>query len=380
MSDRIQFAHTLRGVAALCVVIFHYCVLFWSAPWRQVIAGLTNAPVVADGVATPAWLAPLQTMPGFNLGEFGVALFFLISGFVIPFSFRRQSATGFLVARFFRLVPVYVVGFSVTLLALAVGSMIFGNPWPLRLDEVLFHYVPGLRDMMGSRPIDGVVWTLEVEIKFYMLCAIMAPLLRTQSRWVFAAPLVVAAVTFALIPALDALRPVPILGTQALSLSARAPQLVFMFIGVAFHYAYAGRLKVAQTAGIAIGFLALFFLLIVLSPNAGNPIAALSYGPAIVLFGVAYALPRAFGSNGVTTFFADISYPLYLVHEVMGFVIIRTGIALGVSPALSIPAAILLAILVAWGIHVTLETRAQQFGKRLARSLSAAPAPPLPAE
>jgi len=49
-----------------------------------------------------------QSGPGIYKGGFGVALFFLISGFVIPFSFLRYTRTGFAIARILRLWPAYM--------------------------------------------------------------------------------------------------------------------------------------------------------------------------------------------------------------------------------------------------------------------------------
>src|SRR4051794_9008850 len=168
MSDgRLQFAQTLRGSAALCVVVMHYCIGYWQPAGRTDVAALINAPELPATIGIPPLLQFLQTTPWFNPGQFGVALFFLISGFVIPFSLRSSTTSGFLIGRVFRLFPVYAIGFSISLLAILATSIYFGRPWPLRLDQVMIHYVPGLRDLLRSREIDGIVWTLEIEVKFY---------------------------------------------------------------------------------------------------------------------------------------------------------------------------------------------------------------------
>ncbi|MCQ4062259.1 acyltransferase, partial [Klebsiella pneumoniae] len=62
-------------------------------------------------VSMPVYLGWLHRLPQFNWGAFGVALFFLISGFVIPFSFVKATWLSFLVGRFFRIFPLYAVGF-----------------------------------------------------------------------------------------------------------------------------------------------------------------------------------------------------------------------------------------------------------------------------
>jgi peptidoglycan/LPS O-acetylase OafA/YrhL len=35
-----------------------------------------------------------------------------------------------------------------------------------------------VRDVAGWPSLDGIVWTLEIEVKFYLLCALLAPALR----------------------------------------------------------------------------------------------------------------------------------------------------------------------------------------------------------
>ena len=53
----------------------------------------------------------------FNAGRFGVALFFLISGFVIPFSFKEpRPLLRFALSRFFRLYPAYWLSLMLALL------------------------------------------------------------------------------------------------------------------------------------------------------------------------------------------------------------------------------------------------------------------------
>jgi peptidoglycan/LPS O-acetylase OafA/YrhL len=63
-----------------------------------------------ERAAFPTYLLWLHTsVPQFSWGAFGVALFFLVSGFVIPFSLR--AGPSFLVARFFRIVAAAYVAY-----------------------------------------------------------------------------------------------------------------------------------------------------------------------------------------------------------------------------------------------------------------------------
>ncbi len=76
---RLIFANQLRGLAALCVVGSHLVAVFWAM--RDVVGIATaSPPQPGDG---PPFLG-LFLLTWFNLGPFGVGIFFLISGLVIP--------------------------------------------------------------------------------------------------------------------------------------------------------------------------------------------------------------------------------------------------------------------------------------------------------
>jgi peptidoglycan/LPS O-acetylase OafA/YrhL len=110
-SKKVDFANTLRGIAALSVVISHYFGVFWL--YRSAVSSFINAPELPlSTYAIPNYINWLHKFPLFNWGAYGVALFFIISGFVIPFSLHKVNRLGFCVSRIFRIIPLYIVGFS----------------------------------------------------------------------------------------------------------------------------------------------------------------------------------------------------------------------------------------------------------------------------
>ncbi len=79
---RFDFIDSARGIAALAVIAEH---LYEArSPWFYTFS---------------------QT--GFSLGAFGVTLFFLVSGFIIPVSIEKAGLKRFWIARVFRLYPLY---------------------------------------------------------------------------------------------------------------------------------------------------------------------------------------------------------------------------------------------------------------------------------
>jgi peptidoglycan/LPS O-acetylase OafA/YrhL len=149
-----RFAHidALRAVAALSVLFVH------------IAAYLARQP-------DASWLViqfKRVVLDVFDLGLFGVALFFFISGFVIPFSLigKNGMAAGgaFWINRMFRLYPPYWLSLLVVIF---VEIGFDGGHFDGR--QVLAN-ISMLPQLAGIKPISGVYWTLFVEIIFYVLC------------------------------------------------------------------------------------------------------------------------------------------------------------------------------------------------------------------
>jgi len=141
---RLGWLDAIRGFAALCVVFEHM------------------STHVLQHVRSDLYL-------WFNGGQYGVFVFFLVSGYIIPASLERKgSVRGFWLSRAFRLYPLYIIGIAVSLLAWKTG---FG---PIRgADTQLKTWVYSLPFMM-SNMVDGanvpnVIWTLSFEMVFYLL-------------------------------------------------------------------------------------------------------------------------------------------------------------------------------------------------------------------
>lgn len=134
----------MRGVAAMVVVVQHALELVW-----------------------PAWAR--FSLSWFRPGEFGVVLFFLCSGFIIPASLERHgSQSRFWIGRFFRLYPLYWCALAAALL-LHYG---FGR-YPLEAG-FLDHPVRSIaanatmaQDFLGVRLALGQSWSLAYELAFY---------------------------------------------------------------------------------------------------------------------------------------------------------------------------------------------------------------------
>lgn len=142
----------LRAIAALSVFAEH----MFGDLLRQTPPGAGPMNAVSDTL--------IEYM---SLGRFGVTLFFLISGFVVPFSIGGERPLfQFAVSRAFRLYPALwlalavlatILSFAgeppkaVTVLAnMTMAPAVFGQPW-----------------------LSQIYWTLFVELVFYVLAALL---------------------------------------------------------------------------------------------------------------------------------------------------------------------------------------------------------------
>jgi len=387
-SSKVAFAQALRGWAALSVVVAHLGLSFWLGP--GVIAHLTKLPMpdpmptapVATRVIAAANAAVPGVTPYFSFGAFGVGLFFLISGFVIPFSFRRQSRLGFLVGRALRLWPVYAAGLTVTLLMLGLGAWLEGNEFPYSAGHVLTHYVLGVRDLLWLPSIDGIVWTLEIELKFYLLCACLASWIAAgKTRIFYLVPAAAAVVILSLAPRYDYwLTQRPERFGMAWVAAVDSQMIVYMLIGTALHYHYRGWLGAKHAAGLAVGLFGLFVFLVFEGYARGTAgTTAASYASALVLFAASYVFRDRFRGGGFSGWLADVSYPLYVVHGIGGYVLMNLLIRRGVPADLTLAITLAAALGLAWALHVAIEKPTHRLATRAARALSPERTPTAPA-
>ena len=140
------------------------------------VRGLAALAVVANHVGTSAFL---RTIPivlwRFNLGQFGVVAFFLVSGFIIPISMEKYGKLlPFWKARFFRLYPMYWVSLALLLLLVAVHPPHFASPlFHGRSLLIIAANATMIQRFAGFPDLLGVYWTLALELVFYVLCTIL---------------------------------------------------------------------------------------------------------------------------------------------------------------------------------------------------------------
>jgi peptidoglycan/LPS O-acetylase OafA/YrhL len=161
--NRLAWLDVLRGLAALCVVFNHF--------------GYFVPPGLKGAVYQ--WINP---------GDYGVFVFFLISGYIVPASLERKgSVRTFWVSRLFRLYPLYLlaVAIAVALYVVHVGGLRGegSDPGTSVLSQMLM-----MSNVLAGQNLPNVVWSLSYEMIFYLLLTalFMARVHRRSSRYALA--------------------------------------------------------------------------------------------------------------------------------------------------------------------------------------------------
>jgi peptidoglycan/LPS O-acetylase OafA/YrhL len=168
---RFTLVDGLRGLAAVSVVLYH---------------------AVEGNHITALYSAMPETMRALlENGNSGVAIFFVLSGFVIAHSLDGQTLTGWSAGRFMakrsvRLDPPYWVAIGMTMLfSTLAAAVVKGRPIEeYSLPQIVAH-VFYLQDLLGFQNINPVFWTLCFEVQFYLVFALL--LLTRSSKMMLAA-------------------------------------------------------------------------------------------------------------------------------------------------------------------------------------------------
>lgn len=142
----------LRALAALAVMVEH----MFGDLLRQAPAG-----------AGPISNLVQSVVQNVSLGRFGVVLFFLISGFVVPFSLGgERPLRHFAISRLFRLYP----ALWLALLTIATMGWLSGEAPPM---ATVLANLTMAAPLLRQPWLSPIHWTLFVELLFYGLVAVL---------------------------------------------------------------------------------------------------------------------------------------------------------------------------------------------------------------
>ena len=159
--------HGLRGVAALSVVLFH---------WHQIFPATSNAIALkfpSDSIANPA------VYLGF--GWLGVPLFFILSGYILGGQVLSQPLATRVVMRFWRrrVTRIYPAVWLHLIFLLLAGLCIPRLVDPQMWDSLFWQFTLWVNMPPNMQaPISNVMWTLPIELSFYLVLPFIGQLSR----------------------------------------------------------------------------------------------------------------------------------------------------------------------------------------------------------
>jgi peptidoglycan/LPS O-acetylase OafA/YrhL len=343
LADRNAPLDYLRLVAALAVVGFHY--LFRGA--------------AADGYVSEGYP---EAAPFAIYGYLGVNLFFLISGYVIAWSAEGRDWRDFAVARFVRLYPGFLICMTISFAVLALVR----PPWAeVSLGQYaanLLMFAPALRQPF----VDGVYWSIILELMFYgwVAIALMTGVFQRLKLELVAGWLVISALNeyafgsgalrILLVTEYGPLFAAGILLHHIQTRCRSAEAMVLLAASVALSTSLMGVAQgwMLEHYGVAVatGPLALSNLFI-----HGLVIAAIALRDFVPATRTALAL------GGLT-------YPLYLLHQNIGYVAIDFAAPhVGKWPAMIVATCFMLGL--AFAVWKWLETPARKLSAGFLRNL-----------
>ncbi len=312
-------------------------------------------------LATLVVLGHYKLLPGitppkgiFSLADFAVDAFFVVSGYLVYGSYDKQQSLGsFYIRRLFRIYPLYFVTVVVQGIAMAIvaggifehgGELLRYLGLNLIMANFLAHDLGGVLGGLHNPGINPSLWTLKIEVAFYVILPLLWHLTRRSGLWFLVALYIASSLFVALMEQYG-----------SVTLAKQLPgQLRFFAVGMAL-YRYRDALRIP----VPLAFVAAVVLFALCTLRSG-PVLMWIY-PILVgllVFICALrlpALPLRF----------DISYGVYLFHGPL----IQFALLLGIFSDTPIFLFLLLAcvFLLAFIAERFIEQPGIELGKRLAK-------------
>ncbi len=377
VGSRILFLDTLRAIAVLFVVWGHIFIVGISDPttvsiWIPGIQGPAFGPNTAQHNIHGIIGAAMGVYGGINPGALGVTLFFIISGFVIVRTVERTNPLIFIVQRFFRIVPACFVTVTLVASLTYLYCSHYGLNQPNTIESVLTSAV-ALNYFNSSFSTIPVLWTLEIEMFFYIVMSIAAAMSKRISYGVL---LTLSVICFSIVLAYAS----PLSGTLSASgadilkhFAIIFVHMSYMLIGSVIYRGYSERRFGPAGFYLAVSliiYLLCYKIFAVATDHSWIGANARSSLLALVIFFITLFIGASSRAFTPLHRVARISYPLYLVHVPIGWAILYWMADIGLGMHTSALASTIAVIFIAWILHHTVELPSQRTGKRIGAFLS----------
>ena len=325
---RYDFVMFLRGAGAIVVLLSHLLMMFWSGGVGTIWPFLSTVevPLGLNAVNPAKFIARLHL----NAGNIGVAFFFLITGFLLLESIRKIRTPGkFLFLKCLHIYPIYIAEFTVTFIAILLYTNHIGVVFPYSFWDWLSQ-VSLIRVFFWLPSIDGLSWTLVADVELYLLFTVLIVIKRISAK-----DLTVTGIILTFISVICAINMPSLLEVESWYLYKMCSHitlavfcLIFMLIGVVISEYENENIDIWQFCGAVI----VLYICFIFScyANASDDFIAFQtvcgYSFSLLIFMTCYVLSKTghckqLFANIILRKVAKISYSLYILHGLNGYII-----------------------------------------------------------
>ena len=351
-AGRFQSLDVLRAVA-VCLVVYCHLVGIWL---HQHDVHSITATIVEGGVGDPLAVA-------LNVGNLGVVLFFLVSGFIVTHTGVAERPRQYAVKRLLRIYPMLVVAvvvsaalFTVGLHPLSTGEATSVDPASLLTNMSLANYLMTPRVVLVD-----VGWTLVIEMLFYGVLFVALPVLRRVVWPVVIGELAVVAAVLAT---------THLGGPFYELLAVNVGYLPALLLGQIVWAVHGGRIRL--WVGVALGVVAAAEYVWAGLPGMGRQPTVYHYNLTLAIgvtvFLAVLRVESRLRPNALIGYLADRSYSLYLLHGLIAVALMNVVYPVTGYPV-AVAAGVVATVVAAHASHRWVERP----GMRLARRMSRAP-------
>lgn len=327
MKKRLLGLDVVRAISAILIVLYHYT-------YRYGEHEIFNQYSIVWSFQVP-W------------GCLAIVTFFMLSGFLVyDEAVRSVRPIKYFFKRCCRLFPVLWAAIIITLL---FEIMLFPSAIPT-LKEIILNFT-GCPQILGARYVDGAYWTLQYEFVFLIWITLSIMLNKLLKKSVADYIIVFLVIISIFIYAIQFLSPDTDIALLRLLMM---PEYIGVFsLGYFTNKFFQMEKRLKMEPIIAICWLSCFIWL------AFERLIFLLINWFIVIY-IVYKKERSFinRKNIITTVFvkvASFSYPLYLIHQNVGYCVINVLIKNGCDSEVILIIPILVSVIIAFMLNTLIE-------------------------
>lgn len=354
MNNRFLAIDLVRILAVMLVVYAHFV---------SVGGGATSIPdVISSSTMLPIfnsqdWI--LWTFDSFLINIFstqsgilGVSIFFIVTGYLMPFMMDRYTRVQFLINRLFRIMPVLIMSMLIIGLFVYITEDISYN-LKSYIGSFTLSYL-----IIGAIPIVGVLWTLVVEVFFYFISSILG-------KFTFEKIILVQVICLFII----------VLSTKYQDeyylklLATNLRYILMIFIGSSIYLAQKNENLLSKiiyiVSSIVIAYVGFYVYKLTFNDiSTYNNIGTFFLATSIMFLAIwggkfIKTLPKSL------VWFSELVYPIYLMHVPIGLgmmVVLRDYFT---SPYLLTSISFIIVLMVSYLLHRYIEVIGINFGKKI---------------